>query len=554
LPPNCLHDGEVDILPHAFLQGVAPESLARIQSSLLQRLDEPALCPQSGTARDLGQEILLYFLQRVDVHIGRRALAMPLSRLAMLFERANDSTQLRSALYDFSDWAAVFLPADADWIDPISRSLMSLEDAQIRQIVRALCRSESGDGQPVSGALDRLMPPRGRSPMEKERDARIPTLLCAALTRCILDRLDAERPHAVRLLRASAHTADERRSALSRVTSAFDACVRLDADRLIPAALLSAYRDILLVKTVLLACTVQMADAAPLKIAGLFEYPGMVGEDARFTVEQLLADGHSRGVYTQQVPPGRQADSVPGQSFAGTKRWHAPGPRHEAILARELCRFPPPPSDLVLVELHSVGDAPQGLAVGRQFHADAIARTGVSFSVCGVTRHGATVVHTAFQPRMLPPQRDATVLQALAALERLAGNDTEPLTRIMTQQTSGALCAGLQQLGATSPIRMSDGVAFIPGGTASLHFDLVRRPDGRYRIEGKIDFSALECGTRICPDGVEPGRLDPSRSYFTAGVKLLVSPVDQRVDMLEPMEFAYQFAASNESHITGVRV
>lgn len=245
---------------------------------------------------------------------------------------------------------------------------------------------------------------------------------------------------------------------------------------------------------------------------------------------------------------------MPGQCFSGAERWHAPGPRHEAILARELCYFPPPPSDLVLVEFHGGGGAPRSLAVGRQFHADAIARTSVSFSVCGVTRHGAIVVHTALQPRMLPPRRDATVLQALAALQRLAGNDTEPLTRIMTQQTSGALCTGLQQLGATSPIRMSDGVAFIPGGTASLHFDLVRRPDGRYRIEGKIDFAALGCGTRIRQDGVEAGQLDPSRSYFTARVKMLVSPVDQRVDMLEPMEFAYQFAASNEPHVTGMRV
>jgi hypothetical protein len=205
------------------------------------------------------------------------------------------------------------------------------------------------------------------------------------------------------------------------------------------------------------------------------------------------------------------------------------------------------------VQIRDVAGAVRTLSLGRQFHADAIDRPNVSFAVSGVSVDG-NHVYSAFPPGLPGSLRTAALQAGVGALYRLAREHTELLTRIMTQQTSGALCAGLQQLGVESPIRMPDGVAFIPGGSASLHFDVVRRPDGCFRIDVSILFARLYSGTRVYADSVESAQLDSSRSYFRATFGLLLSPTPPRLDLAGSVGFDYALIPSDQTHVLGMRV
>lgn len=559
-PVDYPFEQHVDNFLQAGLSTVSADALVRLRTNILVHMDETCLCPAQDVPLDVGQNLLAAMFRKVDGELAYRRVAEPLIRLMDGLARADGSEASRCRLYDFSDWLAVVLDSGDDWTEPISRALRAVPDTQIERLVQMVSHLPGDDRETPYRRLSRLLSPRSNVPRQSERDARIPALLCRALVQCMLDRLDDELSACAVALRETAHPEQEARAALQRLGCRLDGSSRFGAHHLIPLALLEPYCDALCAKAIVSAGPEAFGryrplvrDSALARLLDSIKYSGapvVPLDQVEAVVSESMPErmhGSAESISNQPATPASDTVSstvVPDGAHPLARRPPCgPGPRHGATLRAELCRLPGA-QPLLPVEVRDVAGATRTLSLGRQFHADAIDRPSVSFSVGGVSADGSPV-YFAFPSGLAGSLRTAALQAGVWALCRVAGEYAELLTRIMTQQTSGALCAGLQQLGAESPIRMADGVAFIPGGAASLHFDVVRRPDGCFRIDATIQFARLESGTRVYADSVESAQLDPSRSYFRATFGLLLYPSRPRLDLVEPVAFDYALVRSD---------
>jgi hypothetical protein len=576
---------QVEDMLQAGLSKVAPDTLVRLRTNILAHLDETCLCPAQDAPLDIEHSLLAAMFRKADGELAYRRIAEPLMRLIDRLSRGDDIEAVRYKLYEFSDWLAVVLDSGADWTEPITCALRAAPDFHIRRLAQVLSHLPGVDGETPYQRLCGLFSPRPNVPRQTERDARIPALLCRAVVGCILDRLDHELRACAIALREAAHCEQEARAALQRLERRLDGSSRFGAHHLLPLALLQPYCDGLCAKSIVLAgpaafdryrslvhdsaiaqvlhsigyqetAVVRANRADALSAEPQLEHVEPLSEARSESQSDRMHDSIAQSRSRPPASPGSDTTSrntLTGGAHTTARRLPcAPGPRQGATLRAELCRIPGV-QPLLPVEVRDVAGAVRVLSLGRQFRVDAIDRPSVSFTVSGVSANGSHV-HCGFPAEFAGSPRTAALRAGVGALYQLAREHTELLTRIMTQQTSGALCAGLQQLGAESPIRTPDGVAFIPGGSASLHFDVVRRPDGCFRIDAAILFARLESGTRVYADGVESAQFDPSRSYFRATFGLLLSPTPPRLDMVESVGFDYALVPSDQTHVLGVRV
>jgi hypothetical protein len=562
-----------DLLQPCLLAASA-DILVRLRANILAHIDETRLCPALDVPLDVEQSLLAALFRKVDGQLGYRRIAEPLTRLIEGITHTHDVESRRGRLYDFSDWLAVILESGSDWTEPIARALYTMPDQHIERLAAVLSHLPDDSGATPYRRLSSLLSPRTCAPRQSERDARIPALLCRALTRCMLDRLDDELNPCAEALRQAARTGEGAGAALQELMARLEARARFGAHHLIPPALLEPYCDGLLAKALLLAGpqvfdryrkllhkptlahlmrsdTHMGTGAAPGGRARRGTSESEFGSELEPMSEPMTESASS--VSSAAFGYAMDSESAKGVQTIRPRFSRVPGPRQEAILRSELCRVPEP-QRLLPLQIRNAAGAVQTLSFGRQFIADAIERPSVSFSVSGVAADGTAVMYCRCAPGLSGALRAVALLDGISALHRLAGDYAELLTRIMTQQTSGALCAALQQLGAESPIRMADGVALIPGGSASLHFDVVRRPDGCFRIDATIHFPRMECGTRVYEHTVESAQLDPARSYFRASFGLLLYPSHPRLDLIASVGFDYALVPSDQTQILGMRV
>ncbi|ALM86435.1 hypothetical protein ASB57_28995 [Bordetella sp. N] len=167
------------------------------------------------------------------------------------------------------------------------------------------------------------------------------------------------------------------------------------------------------------------------------------------------------------------------------------------------------------------------LRVCRDFLTDVLDRVCLSFGISGVNAQGLAL-RTELSPWAgVEGGRDVAVTQALQALLLLAGpRDARRLTLLLNRILVQPVWRALAMVGRDSPISMGDRRAYLPQDSGSqIHVDVVRLPDGAYRLDVAVCFEQLRS------IDVEEGRderrrvaLDPRVSRVCVTYAVQVAP------------------------------
>ncbi len=151
------------------------------------------------------------------------------------------------------------------------------------------------------------------------------------------------------------------------------------------------------------------------------------------------------------------------------------------------------------------------LRVCRDFLTDVRDEVCVSFSLGGISAQGVALRSELSPWDGVDGGRDLAVAQALQALLRLAGpRDARRLTVLLNRILERPVWRVLAMLGRDAPICMDDRRAFLPQDSQSqIHVDVVRLPEGAYRLDVAVCFEQLRCVDVDLPDGRHRVALDP---------------------------------------------
>ncbi|OWT72727.1 MULTISPECIES: hypothetical protein [unclassified Achromobacter] len=133
--------------------------------------------------------------------------------------------------------------------------------------------------------------------------------------------------------------------------------------------------------------------------------------------------------------------------------------------------------------------------VCRDFLADVLDRVCLSFGISGVNAQGLAL-RTELSPWAgVEGGRDVAVTQAVQALLLLAGpRDARRLTMLLNRILVQPVWRVLAMAGRDAPFSMGDARAWLPQDSSSqIHVDVVRMPDGAYRLDVAVCFEQLRC-------------------------------------------------------------
>lgn len=180
-------------------------------------------------------------------------------------------------------------------------------------------------------------------------------------------------------------------------------------------------------------------------------------------------------------------------------------------------------------------------SVSQEFYVDAIQRPSISLSVHGASVEDSTPVRSTW-PRDLPDDGyDASMGEALDALRRVAGESTEALSRLMTQELSANMVLALKEMGNGSPFKLDDGSVVDPNGAGHFSFDLEKNTDGSFRLGATLHIPMRHVTRPDAPVGDDPLRLKPDTSWVEVHVMLGVTSDGKKAQLIEPPRFASHF-------------
>jgi len=135
------------------------------------------------------------------------------------------------------------------------------------------------------------------------------------------------------------------------------------------------------------------------------------------------------------------------------------------------------------------------MQVCRDFLADVLERVCLSFGLSGVSAQGQALRAELSPWAGVEGGREVAVTQALQALLLLAGaRDARRLTMLLNRILVQPVWRVLAMVGRDAPLSMGDARAFLPQDSNSqIHVDVVRLPDGAYRLDVAVCFEQLRC-------------------------------------------------------------
>lgn len=200
----------------------------------------------------------------------------------------------------------------------------------------------------------------------------------------------------------------------------------------------------------------------------------------------------------------------------------------------------PPPGKAPQTVTLPVNGVDTQFSVSEAFYIDAIQRPSISLSVRGASLDGSTPVRSTWPREMPDEQYDASMGEALNALTQVAGQSTEALTRLMTQELGANMVLALKAMGNDSPFKLEDGSVIQINGAGHFDFDIEKNADGSFRMVATMHIPMRHGIQTDAAGNDEPVAMKPG-SWAEVRVALHVAPDGASARMAELPRFGYHF-------------